>query len=105
MSANEPGLDLQEWETRWAEIEEALAEDPTTELPLACDEIERLLALRTAGDDVLRSQYPEVDAAYEAAREVADRAEAGLDVDPGDIAAAIEDLRLIRNALLPAGSA
>ena len=48
MNRNEPGLDLQEWETRWAEIEEALAEDPATELPLACDEIERLLGLTKA---------------------------------------------------------
>ena len=104
MSMNEPGLDLQEWETRWAEIEQALAEDPATELPLACDEIERLLALRE-GDPLLQAQTTELEAAYEAAREVADRYEQGLAVGPGDIAAAIRDLRFVRNAILPAGSA
>jgi hypothetical protein len=104
MSVNEPGLDLQEWETRWAEIEEALAEDPATELPLACDEVERLLAV-DEGDDVLHSQQSELETSYGAARDVANRLEAGEDVDPGDIGAAIEDLRAIRNAILPAGGA
>jgi hypothetical protein len=104
MSMNEPGLDLQEWETRWAEIEEALAEDPATALPLACDEIERLLGLRK-GDEVLWAEFTELEASYEAARDIADRLEAGLDVDPGDIGAAIEDLRAIRAALVSADSA
>ena len=90
-------------ETRWAEIEEALAEDPATELPLACDEIERLLGLHE-GDATLTAQL-EVEAAYGAAREVADRLEQGRDVDPGDIAAAVENLRFIRDTILPAGSA
>jgi hypothetical protein len=102
MSTNEPGLDLQEWETRWAEIEEALAEDPATELPLACDEIQRLLAVRD-GDKALGTQFSELEVSYEAARDVANRLEAGLDVDPGDVDAAIEDLRAIRDAILPAG--
>ena len=100
MSTNDPGLDLQEWETRWAEIEEALAEDPATELPLACAEIERLLGLRES-DPVLAGQQDDLEASYEAAREVANRLESGQDVDPGDIGAAIEDLRAIRDALLP----
>jgi hypothetical protein len=104
MSTNEPGLDLHEWETRWAELEESLAEDPASTLPLACDEIEELLGVHE-GDPVLLAQYTELEAAYEAAREVADRYEQGVDVDPGDIGAAIENLRLIRAAILPAGPA
>jgi hypothetical protein len=104
MSTNEPGLDLQEWETRWAEIEEALAEDPATELPLACDEIEQLLGLHE-DDATLLAQLTEVEASYDAAREVADRLEQGRDVDPGDIAAAVENLRFIRDTIHPAGSA
>jgi hypothetical protein len=101
MSGNEPGIDLQEWETRWAEIEEALAEDPVTELPLACDEIERLLSVHV-GDEVLRAQYSELEASYEAARDIANRLEAGLDIDPADVESAVDDLRAIRDALLPA---
>ena len=104
MSMNEPGLDLQEWETRWAEIEAALAEDPATELPLACDEIEQLLALGE-GEPLLRAQHIELEAAYLAAREIADRYEQGLEVEPGDIAGAIENLRFVRDALRPADQA
>jgi hypothetical protein len=104
MSMNEPGLDLQEWETRWAEIEEGLAVDPVTQLPLACDEIERLLAVQP-GDQGLSTQDAGLQASYEAARELADRLDAGQEVDPGDIGAAIEELRAIRDAILPAGSA
>jgi hypothetical protein len=104
MSTNEPGLELHEWETRWAELEESLAEDPATTLPLACDEIEELLGVHEA-DPVLRAQYTQLEAAYEAAREVADHYEQGLDVDPGDVGAAIENLRLVRAAILPPGPA
>jgi hypothetical protein len=102
MSMYEPGLDLHEWETRWAELEEALAEDPAGALVEACDEIEELLRIR-ADDETLRAQYTELEAAYGAAREVADRFEQTADVDPGDVAAAIENLRSVREALLPAG--
>jgi hypothetical protein len=103
MSMNEPGLDLHEWETRWAEIEESFVEDPANTLPLACDEVERLLGLHE-GDDRLRTQHTELEAAYEAAREVANRYEQGLEVDPGDIAAAIDDLRSVRDAIVAAGT-
>jgi hypothetical protein len=102
MSMRDPGLDLHEWETRWAQLEEALAEDPADALVEACDEIEELLRIQ-AGDETLRAQYAELEAAYEAAREVADHYEQGAGVGPGDIASAIENLRSIREALLPAG--
>jgi len=102
MGMNEPGLDLHEWETRWAELEEALADDPAGALPEACDEVEELLRVH-AGGDGLRQQQPELDAAYEAAREVAQRLERGDDVDPGDLGGAVENLRLIRGSLLAAG--
>ena len=98
MSMQEPGLDLHEWETRWAEIEAALADDPADALVEACDEIEELLRLR-AGDEGLKLQLGELEVAYEAARETAGRVENGDDVDPGDIGAAIENLRLVRDAL------
>lgn len=103
MSGIEPGLDLHEWETRWAEIETALAESPADGLVAACDEIEELLRLQP-GEEFLDAGSTELGAAYQAAREVADRHERGEEVDPGDFGAAIEDLRSIRAALLPAGS-
>ena len=95
MSTPEPGLDLHEWETRWAEIEAALADDPADALVEACDEIEELLRLR-GRDDTARG---ELELAYEAAREIADRVEHGDGVDPGDVGGAVENLRLVRNAL------
>ena len=85
----EPGLDLQEWETRWAEIEEELAEDPAGALPDACDVIEEVFGIDDEPND-------ELEKAFQAAREVADAIERDEDVDPGDIGAAIENLRLIR---------
>jgi hypothetical protein len=94
----EPGLDLHEWETRWAELEEALADDPAGSLVEACDEIEELLRLREAEDS------PELETAYEAARDVAGRVERGEDVDPGDLGGAVENLRMIRNELASTGT-
>ncbi|HXH88371.1 MAG TPA: hypothetical protein VNI55_07180 [Gaiellaceae bacterium] len=94
MSQNEPGLDLHDWETRWSELEEMFAGDPTGTLSEACDFIERVFeesgidATGGAGND-------ELVAGYAAARETSDRVERGDEVDPGDIAAAIENLRAV----------
>jgi hypothetical protein len=95
-SQREPGLDLHEWETRWAELEEMFEEDPFGALPLAVDIIEAALDGReddiaestteTELDDELKNQV-----AY--AREVADKLDAGADVSAGDVAAAIQNLR------------
>jgi hypothetical protein len=93
MGAYEPGLDLHEWETRWAELEGALADDPAGTLAEACDVIEELLDVDSAGDEIV--------AAYGAAREIADAVERGDDVDPGDVGAAVENLRLIRSTVGP----
>lgn len=92
MSMQEPGLDLHEWETRWAELEEEFAEDPAGTLPEACDLIEAVLGLDDEPND-------EIELAFHAAREVADALERGDDVDPGDVGAAIENLRSIRESI------
>jgi hypothetical protein len=93
MSVNEPGLDLHEWETRWAELEEAFADDPAGALPEACDLIEE-----TLGHDLVSD---ELEVSYRAARDTADALERGEDVGPGDIGAAIENLRAVRAAMRP----
>jgi hypothetical protein len=93
MSMNEPGVDLHEWETRWAQVEEALAEDPAGALPEACDLIEETLGLEYVSD--------ELEVSFQAARETADAIERGDDVDPGDIGAAVANLRSVRAALRP----
>jgi hypothetical protein len=91
MSELEPGLDLHEWETRWAELEEQLESDPRRALAAACDAIEE-----TVGRDFVDD---ELDAALASARETAERVERGDDVDPGDIGAAVENLHLIRDRI------
>jgi len=93
MSQSDPGLDLHEWETRWAELEEQLADDPAGALPEACDVIEE-----TLGADYIND---ELEVSFKAAREVADAVERGDIVDPGDIGAAIENLRAIRTSIRP----
>lgn len=52
MSQSEPGLDLHEWETRWAELQEALSEDPAGALPEACDLVEETLGLDYVSDEL-----------------------------------------------------
>ncbi|MBA2384265.1 MAG: hypothetical protein H0V68_06335 [Actinobacteria bacterium] len=91
MSMNDPGLELHEWETRWQELEQSLADDPAGTLPEACDLVEETLLV----DD----EREELAAAYRSARDTADRVERGEDVDPGDVGAAIENLRSIHAAL------
>ena len=93
MSMNEPGVDLHQWETRWAQLEEALAEDPAGALPDACDLIEETLGLDYVSD--------ELEVSFQSARETADAIERGDDVDPGDIGAAVANLRSIRAAMRP----
>ncbi len=93
MSMSEPGLDLHEWETRWAEIEEALAEDPAGALPDACDVIEQTLGRDYVSDELAVS--------FQSARETADAIERGEDVDPGDLGNAVANLRAIRAAIRP----
>jgi hypothetical protein len=91
MSEIEPGLDLHEWETRWAEIEQALVDDPRETLPEACDVIEETVGADFVDDDL--------DTALASARETADRVERGEQVDAGDIGAAVENLRAIRDRI------
>ena len=93
MTEIEPGLDLHEWETRWAQLEEQLADDPRGGLVEACDLIEETLGPEPADDELYR--------AYRAARDIADRVERNEEVDAGDIGAAVENLRLVRAAIGP----
>ena len=99
MSQNDPGLELHEWETRWSELEELLQEDADGALPDACDFVEQALTESSIALDEIGGENDELLAASRAARETADRLEAGEDVDPGDVGAAIENLRAIYASL------
>jgi hypothetical protein len=92
MSQNEPGLDLHEWETRWSELDELMEEDPAGALAGACDLVEEMLT-NTEIASGAGGENDELLVGYRAARDTADRIERGEDVDPGDVGAAIENLR------------
>jgi hypothetical protein len=91
----EPGLDLHEWETRWQELQEAAAEDPDQALPEIVRFVKQMLDERGFQlDEPVTAEGEDADITRDffAAREVADLAEAGT-ADPGDVAAALENLR------------
>jgi hypothetical protein len=102
MSA-EPGLDRHEWESEWASLQEELEDAPAETLPLVDDLVARMLTERgfavedhvaDDGDD------PEILAEFRAAREITNRLDRGLDVGPGDIAAAVNSYRAVFDFLL-----
>jgi hypothetical protein len=99
MSQMEPGLDLHEWETRWEEFQPLFEEDPAGALPEACDFIEQALVESGIVGDGIAVEEDDLVKSYEAARETADRLESGEVVDPGDVAAAIENLKAVYETL------
>jgi hypothetical protein len=103
MSMHEPGLDKHEWETEYALLEPELADDPRAALPELADLVGRMLDERDVElDEPVTAEGEERDvvAEYRAAREVSDRSERGEDVDPGDIAAAINGLQSVYQHIL-----
>ncbi len=98
VDAEDPGLDLQDWEARYQQLLPDLEDDPFSGLPELADLIEEALTLRgfSVADDVAQEgQSPDVVREYQAAREVSDRVERGEDVDPGDVGQAIDGLRAL----------
>jgi hypothetical protein len=103
----EPGLDLQYWETRWAELEEQFADDPAGTLVEAADVVESMLGaygydverVLELGEPAAAGEPADLVADYRAAREVADRVDMDVDVDGADAAAAMADLREIYRTL------
>lgn len=98
---SEPGLDLHEWESAWASVEEDLETDPVAALSQLADIVERMLRSRgfhvddpvAAGGD-----EPEILVTYRAARETTDRAELG-EASRAEVGTAIDDLRIVFEAL------
>ena len=94
----EPGLDMHAWETEWAQLEEALAESPVEALPEVHDLVTRMLTERHVALD---GEEDELVAAYRAAAEVTALVERRADgVSLGDVAAAIENYRLVYETLI-----
>ena len=99
MSQNEPGLELHEWETRWSELESTFQDDAAAALPDACDFVEQTLTESSIAVEEIGGENDELLASYRAARETASRIESGEAVDPGDVGAAIENLRAVYESL------
>jgi hypothetical protein len=92
----EPGLDRHEWESEYSSFAEELEDDPYGGLPQLADLVERMLTGSgyDVNDPVVRNGSERaVVADYLAARETSDRVERGDAVDPGDVGAAIVNLR------------
>ena len=94
----EPGLDRHEWESEWESLQEELSDDPSATL-VSLDRLvaEMLEARGYALSDQIASEGddPEVLAEFRAAREVTRAAEVGSDVDPGDVAMAVNAYRAL----------
>ena len=101
---SEPGLDLHEWESQWASVEEDLDGNPAAALSQFADIVERMLRAHGyhIGDPVGTSgDEPEIVVTYAAARATTERAEVG-EASRADVESAIEDLRAIFDTLTTA---
>lgn len=103
MSAPEPGLDLHEWESELASIEDDIPEDPDHALLELTSLVERMLTAR--GFDVSEpvadeGEEREILASFRAAREVARLVDAAAEVEQDAVVSAIEDLRAVYDQLI-----
>jgi hypothetical protein len=99
---HEPGLDLHEWESEWATLEPELEDSPREALPALADLVERVVRERgiPAGEPVADEATEEIFVTLREARETVDRVDRAEDVDPGDVAAAINLYREVYDHLL-----
>jgi hypothetical protein len=103
----EPGVDRHEFESQWSQLEDDVRTSPAEALPEIADLIEQVLieAGYDITDPVARSgEEREVVAEFVAARDVANMVERDEDVDPGDIASAINGLQSLHDYLLASDS-
>ncbi|HZT45423.1 MAG TPA: hypothetical protein VFA24_04510 [Gaiellaceae bacterium] len=91
----EPGLDQHEWRTQWEALEPEVAASPAEALPEVGRLIEEMLDDRAyeVGSD------PEIERELEVGREIVQRLDAGEDVDPGDLGAAVNAYRSVYEQL------
>jgi hypothetical protein len=102
---SEPGFDRHEWETEWEQLEPDLEDSPAEALHDLDDLIARMLSaagypLDTPDPIDDEGIDPEVMASFYAAREIARQVDRGDDVDPGDVAQAVNLYRELYQHLL-----
>jgi hypothetical protein len=100
----EPGLDMHEWETEWAQVEEAMEDSPLEALPEVHELVTRMLRERGVPLDEITEPTDEEDeivSAYRAAAEVTRLVQQDdEDVSLGDVAAAWENYQLVHDSLI-----
>ena len=102
---SEPGLDRHEWESEWEQLEPDLESSPSETLSDLDDLIARMLV--AAGYPTETSDQvddggidPEIVVSFLAARAITRQVDRGADVDPGDVAQAVNDYRELYAHLL-----
>jgi hypothetical protein len=99
----EPGLDLHEWESTWADLDEAAKDDPEETLPEMVRLLQEMLDERGFDLDepvTAEGEEPAMLRTFVAARDLARRLDAGLDVEREDLDQAIDDLRDVHDYLV-----
>jgi hypothetical protein len=99
----EPGLDKHEWESQWQQFEEDLESSPAEALPEVDRLVHEMLEARGyAIDDPVVSEGDDRDVVTEfvAAREITQLINNDEDVDPGDVAAAVQGYRSLYEYLV-----
>ena len=102
--ASEPGLDVHEWESEWASLQDDITDSPETALPYVHELITRVLKERRVLDDALvvsEGAEPDWARTWEAGRDLVARLDdPGLDVERQDVLDQIEEYRSLFERLL-----
>jgi hypothetical protein len=99
----EPGVDRREWETEWEALEPLVVDSPAEALPEVDRLVERMLVAHgypTTEEEARDAADPALVAEFLEARRIATVVDAGENVDPGDIGAAITAYRNLYELLL-----
>jgi hypothetical protein len=99
----EPGLDKHEWESQWEQFREDLETSPAEALPEVDRLIHEMLEARgyAIDDPVVREgDDRDVVAEFFAAHEITRQIDNDEEVDPGDVAAAVEGYRSLFDYLI-----
>ena len=100
----DPGIDRHDFATEWEGLWEDAHDDPRETLPALEDLVRRLMVRHgyvvDEEDPVAGGDEREILATYWSAREIAETSRAGQEIDPGDAAQAITDLREIYESLI-----
>lgn len=101
---SEPGLDIHEWESEWASLEDDIEDSPETALPYAHELLTRMLKERRILDDnlvVTEGTDPEWVKTWQAGDELVRMLDQpGADVEREDIVEQLENHRELFQTLL-----